>query len=104
MKRSRPFEAHKLAFFQDSEQVALYLEESYAQGGEEQFQLALRDVAKAQEGGVKGVAAAAGLNRENLYRALSKTGNPTSKTIQKVLDALGIEVKMSFVPKDPVSA
>ncbi len=99
MSKSTPFEGHKLSFLQDPEQVALYLEESYADGGEELFQLALRDVAKAQDGGVKGVAAAAGLNRENLYRALSKGGNPQSKTIQKVLGALGIEVQMHFVPK-----
>lgn len=100
MTRSKPFEIHTLGFLQDPEQVATYLEESYADGGEELFQLALRNVAKAQEGGVKGVAAAAGLNRENLYRALSKSGNPQSKTIQKVLDALGIEVQMHFVPKE----
>ncbi len=103
-KPSRPFEVHKMNFLQDPEQVALYLEESYEEGGEELFQLALRNVAKAQEGGVKGVAKAAGLNRENLYRALSKNGNPQSKTVRKILDALGIEVKMSFVPKEAVHA
>ncbi|MAI19225.1 MAG: putative addiction module antidote protein [Marinovum sp.] len=100
MSRSTPFNGHELNFLQDPEQVALYLEESYAEGGEEQFQIALKTVAKAQEGGVKGVAANAGLNRENLYRALSKGGNPQSKTIKKMLDALGIEVQMRFVPKE----
>ena len=98
-KPSRPFEVHKMSFLQDPEQVALYLEESYAEGGEELFQLALRDAAKAQEGGVKGVAETAGLSREHLYTALSKNGNPQSKTIKKVLSALGIEVQMHFVPK-----
>ena len=96
-KRSTPFEGHKLSFLQDPEQVALYLEESYAEGGEELFQLALRDVAKAQEGGVKGVAESAGLNRENLYRALSENGNPQSKTIKKILDSFTVihKVKLS---------
>lgn len=98
-KASKPFEAHKMSFLRDPEQVALYLEESYAEGGDAQLQLALRDVAKAQEGGVKGVAEAAGLNRENLYRALSKNGNPQIRTVHKMLDALGIETKMSFTPK-----
>ncbi len=100
-KPSKPFETHKMSFLQDPEQVAIYLEESYEEGGEDLFQLALRNVAKAQDGGVKGIAEAAGLNRENLYRALSKNGNPQSKTVQKVLDALGIEVRMHFVPKEP---
>jgi probable addiction module antidote protein len=98
--RSKPFKIHDLSFLKDPEQAALYLEECYAEGDNELFQAALKDVAKAQEGGLKAVAEAAGLNRENLYRALSKNGNPQSKTIQKVLAAVGIEAKMTFVPKD----
>ena len=99
-KASIPFEVHNMNFLQDPEQVALYLEESYSEGGDELFQIALRNVAKAQQGGLKGVATNAGLNRENLYRALSKSGNPQSKTIKKILNALGIEVQMHFVVKN----
>lgn len=47
---SRPFDPRTLELLRDPEQVALYLEESFAEGGEALFQLALRDVAKAQEG------------------------------------------------------
>lgn len=97
--RSVPFKIHELSFLKDPKQAALYLEECYAEGDAELFQAALKDVAKAQKGGLSAVAEAAGLNRQNLYRALSKKGNPQSKTIKKVLNAIGIEAKMTFIPK-----
>lgn len=96
--RSVPFKIHELSFLKNPEQAALYLEECYSEGDAELFQAALKDVAKAQEGGLSAVAEAAGLNRQHLYRALSKSGNPQSKTIQKVLNAIGIEAKMTFIP------
>ena len=98
-KHSEKFDPSKINFFKDPEFIATYLEESYSEGGDELLQDALRNVAKAQDGGVKGVAESAGLNRENLYRALSVKGNPQIKTIRKVLDALGIEVTLHFAPK-----
>ena len=46
-KPSIAFEVHNLAFLQDPEEAALYLEESYQEGGDELFQLALMDLVKA---------------------------------------------------------
>jgi len=43
------------------------------------------------------VAAAAGLNRESLYRALSEKGNPSLATVMKVLIALGIRLRAEAV-------
>ena len=57
--------------------------------------LALRDVAEAY-GGVAAVAAAAGISREALDRALSPQGNPTLKTLLAVLHAVGM--RLSVVP------
>ena len=34
-----------------------------------------------------------GLNRETLHRTLSRTGNPTLKTLQKIVDALGLKLQ-----------
>ena len=65
----------------------------------ESFLVALRDVAEAQSSMQK-VAKAAGVNRENLYRALSKDGDPGLSTLDSVLNALGIEFK--FVTKQSV--
>jgi probable addiction module antidote protein len=48
----------------------------------------------------KGMAAMAeklGLNRESLYKSLSREGNPSFMTIAKVLDSLGY--KLHITPK-----
>ena len=100
-KASVPFDfSGRDELLKDPKQAALYLEECYIEGNMELFQEALRDVAKAQKGGVKAVAEAAGLNRTNLYRALSKDGKPNIETIQRFVDALGFTMKVSFEPKE----
>jgi len=81
----------------DVDHAALYLEECLIDGDIELFQEALRNVAKAQEGGVKAVAEQAELNRENLYRALSKNGKPKMETITKMLAALGMRISITAV-------
>lgn len=42
--------------------------------------------------GMGGIARAAGLNREGLYKALGETGNPEFGTMLGVLRALGLEL------------
>lgn len=55
--------------------------------------LALRTLAEAY-GGLGAVAAAAGISRESLYRALSAKGNPTLKTLLAVLKAIGMRLSV----------
>jgi len=52
--------------------------------------LALRQTAEAC--GVAKIAKAAGVERESLYRALSKTGNPRLSTLVAVTRALGLKL------------
>ena len=77
------------------ENAALYLAECLEDGDIELFQEALRNVAKAQEGGVRAVAKHADLNRESLYKALSKEGKPQLATISKMLSALGLRLTIT---------
>jgi probable addiction module antidote protein len=63
--------------------------------------LALRTVAEAY-GGLGVVAAAAGISRESLYRALSPKGNPTLKTLLAVLKTVGL--RLSVEAEQPVHA
>jgi probable addiction module antidote protein len=63
--------------------------------------LALRTVAEAY-GGLALVAAEAGISREALYRALSPKGNPTLKTLQAVLKAVGM--RLSVEPEHNAAA
>ncbi len=59
------------------------------EGGEACFLLALRHIVEARSGFTE-VATAAGLSRESLYRALSSRGNPTLRTLKKVVQATGL--------------
>jgi len=84
---------------QDEKFARIYLEgamEEYLEDqDDEALLLALRHVAKAK-GGIAELAKKAHLNRESLYKTLSKKGNPRLKTFGAIIKALGY--KMSFVP------
>jgi len=55
---------------------------------------ALRNVAEAR-GGIARVAEKTGLNREALYRTLSKRGNPQLKSLAAILDATGLRLSVT---------
>ena len=65
--------------------------EACLQEGEAVFSLGLRRAVQAREGGFTWLAAQTGSGRESLYRALSAEGNPSFRTVRKVLQALGAE-------------
>lgn len=88
MPRSRPYKIGLDARLKDPEYAASYLNAAKRES-QGVFLLALRDVAEAHKIGK--VAAAAGVNRETLYRTLSAHGNPTLATFESILKALGLE-------------
>lgn len=53
--------------------------------------IALRRIAEAR-GGIAKVAKAAGVERESLYRALSRRGNPRLSTLVAVTKAVGLKL------------
>jgi probable addiction module antidote protein len=86
--RSQPYKVGLDERLKDPDYAAAYISAAKKESNEV-FMLALRDVAEAHKIGK--VAAAAGVNRETLYRTLSQRGNPTGKTLTKILKVLGIE-------------
>lgn len=74
-----------------SEYLNAHLEEPF---DSKAFLLALRDVTIAF--GVADIASDAGLGRESLYKALSKTGNPKLTTLASVLSAMGLKIQIAF--------
>ena len=76
----------------DPEQAAEYLTACYEEGPEV-FLVGLRDVVEAQ-GGIGRASELSKLNRESLYRLISKRGNPRLSSLEAVLSALGL--KMTF--------
>jgi probable addiction module antidote protein len=77
----------------DPELAAEYLTACYAEGPEV-FLLGLRDVVEAQ-GGVARAAQLSKLNRESLYRLVSRKGNPRLSSLDSILTALGLKVTFS---------
>ena len=91
MKASVPFDKFLDEELQDNELAALYLGEALATRDPAHFKIALGNLARARAGGMKGLSEKTGLNREQLYRTLSKQGNPRPDTLDKILHALGLE-------------
>jgi probable addiction module antidote protein len=95
---SRPFDfSIRDELLRNPENAAIYLESFLESGDMELFQEGLRHVAKAQEGGIKGVAETAQLSRVNLYKALSKKGKPQLDTVYRTLAAMGLQFTITPV-------
>lgn len=73
--------------------IAVSLEE-YQRDGDEKAFLAALSVAARVYGGFSKLAADTGLNRENLYRALSEKSDPRFSTVLQVLSTLGLSLKV----------
>ena len=73
------------------EDAAQYLNACLADEDSRVFLLALRDVADAR-GGLRALSRDAHLNRESLYRMLSKSGNPSLESLASVLEAFGLRL------------
>jgi probable addiction module antidote protein len=93
MKAAVKFEKVLKDRLSNPRQAAKYLTACYEEGPEE-FLQALRDVVDAQ-GGMSKTARLAGLNRESLYRQLSRRGNPSLTSLNAVLTSLGLKLRFA---------
>jgi len=78
----------------DPAEAAAYLNAALEEGDREAFLLALRNVAEAN-GGMAAVADKAHLNRESLYRTLSRRGNPEIRTLFNLLHGVGLRLNIT---------
>ncbi len=85
-----------LESLQDPEEATAYLNAALEDGDQEVFLLALRDVAEAR--GLSRVAQDAQLNRENLYRMLSRQGNPQLISLIALLKSMGLRLAIEVEP------
>ncbi len=83
---------------QDTDEASSYLkatlEEYEHDGNLSAFLRAIRTVVDAQ-GGMAKLAEKTNLNRQHLYRSLSESGNPTIRTLDTILHALGLKLSIS---------
>ncbi len=91
--RTRPWDAAD--HLESDEDIVAYLEAAFEDGDPAVIAAALGDIARAR--GMTKVATDAGLGRESLYKALSPNGNPELATVLKVMQALGLGLRVSAV-------
>lgn len=80
-----------LKSLEDPGEAAQYLNACLEDGDPRVFLMALRDVAAAR-GGIRELSRETRLNRESLYRMLSKSGNPSLENLTAVLRACGLRL------------
>ena len=80
-------------FLGSDEAIIEYLNAALDEGDSEFFVKAVGDVARAR--GMMKVAKTTGLGRQNLYRSLSRGGNPRVGTLFSVLDALDVKLSVA---------
>jgi probable addiction module antidote protein len=94
---SVPDRPHLLAWLKDPENAAAYVEAALDEGDSAGLLQALRNIAEAR-GGLARIAEKTGLNRETLYRTLSRRGNPQLSSLTAILAATGL--RLSVTPSD----
>ena len=80
-------------FIGSDEAIIEYLNAALEEGDSDFFVKAVGDVARAK--GMMKVAKTTGLGRQNLYRSLSRGGNPRVGTLFRVLDALDVRLSVA---------
>lgn len=92
-KKITNYQEDLIEALKDPNEAAVYLNAAIEDGDREVFLLAMRNVALAH-GGMATVAKKAHINRESLYRMLSKKGNPEFKSIFNLLPIVGLKISI----------
>lgn len=93
-KRTKDYGSWRLQKLADPQSADAYLNDALQDDDPQTFLRALLNVTQAQQN-VAAVAEKAGVKRETIYRAFSKSGNPTLDTLNSVLQTLGLRIQVS---------
>lgn len=98
-KKFRTFNEFEMNYFKKHpKELKKYLEvalEEYQKDGDEKAFLASLSIAAKVQGGFSKLSKETGLNRENLYRALSDHSDPRFSTVIQVMHKLGYSLKIA---------
>ena len=86
---AKPYELERL---RDPETAAAYLSIAAKDDDPTALLQALRNVTEAM-GGISKIAERTGLNRQQLYKTLSRDGNPELRSLTKILGASGLTLQ-----------
>lgn len=90
-RKLKTFDASE--YLDDSETIAEYLNAVIETRDQALLLSAIGDIAKAT--GMEKIANDSGLGRENLYKALAPGSKPRFETVFKIIQALGLSLKIS---------
>jgi probable addiction module antidote protein len=101
IKKKKYTNYHELLLeeLQDPKLALAYLNEALMEEDQRVFLLALKDVLEAQGGDMSAIATEAKLNRQNLYRMLSKKGNPRWDSLASLFNVLGLTMQLTLKRK-----
>lgn len=91
--RPRLAEFDPVEFLDDEAVIAEYLSAAIEDPNPDVFLRAMANVARAR--GISEIAKASGLGRESLYKALAPGAKVRYETVRKVLDSLGVKLKVA---------
>lgn len=83
---------------QSDQDVALFLDEAYQEGGSDLFMKCLELVAR--EVGMNVISEKSGLGKESLYKTLRPGKKPRFDTMVKILDSLGLTFTVQVKKKE----
>jgi probable addiction module antidote protein len=79
----------------DQELAIAYLNEALRDEDHQVFLVALKDVLDAQGQDISALAKKAHVSRQNVYRMLSKKGNPRWESIASLVGTMGFQVQLT---------
>lgn len=102
--RSRPYDEAMAQLYREDPAFALQvLNDVLADGDQGELLIILRHIALAF-GGIRVVAEQAQLNPTQLYRTLSRQGNPALSTLQAILKVMGMRLAVQPLPVGAAAA
>lgn len=99
----RRYHDYLIESLKDPEEAAGYLNFVLEEGDRDMFLIALKNVAEAH-GGMTKLSRRLKLNRPNLYKILSKKGNPEIKTLTHILNGFGLRLAIIAITKENLKA
>ena len=93
--KTKKYQDDLIQSLKNPKEASAYLNAALEEKDSKLFLLALRNVAEAF-GGLKKISKKAHLNRESLYRMLSKKGNPEISSLEAVLESVGLRLAVDI--------
>jgi len=96
--KTKSYQDELIESLKDPAEASAYLNAALEEKDSKLFLVALRNVAEAH-GGLYSISKKAHLNRESLYRMLSKKGNPEISSLEAILEIIGLRLAVAVKEK-----